>query len=175
LINLNVIYAAIFIFAAIKWGDWGNWRQYYSTYLFWVVGDLLYQFLFFDHSMWEYVPIGSDQSWAKHTHIVLLIMLIKYPATLLIFLGHLPKTYGKRIIYILGWTLLYIINEKIDLHIGAIVHKNDWNLWWSALFNIVMFTTLAVHYKKPLWAWVISALFSTSLWKIFDLSQSILK
>ncbi|WP_254842666.1 CBO0543 family protein [Bacillus sp. MRMR6] len=175
MINLNIIYTLIFIFAAIKWGDWRNWKHYYPTFLFWIVVDLLYQFLFFQYSMWEYVPVGSDKAWAKHTHITLLIMLIKYPATLIIFLGHLPGTNVKRFIYILFWTFLYVAIEKIDLILGGIMHKHGWNLWWSSLFSLVMFTTLAIHYKRPLIAWVISVLFSIFLWNIFNISQSILK
>jgi hypothetical protein len=98
--------------------------------------------------MWEYVPVSSDKAWAKHTHIALLIMLIKYPATLLIFLSHLPRTNVKRAIYILFWTFLYVANEKIDLVLGGIIHKHGWNIWWSSLFSLVMFTTLAIHYKS---------------------------
>ncbi len=173
--NLNVVYGAIFIFSAIKWGDWKNWKFYYPTFLFLMVGDLVYQFLFFNHSMWEYIPVGSDKSWAKHTHIALLIMLIKYPATISIFLGHLPTVKWKKFLHILGWTIIYTINEFTDLKIGALVHKNGWNLGWSALFSFVMFFVLAVHYKNPLLAWILSAIFATFLWNIFDISQSILK
>jgi hypothetical protein len=31
---------ALFLFAAIKWGDWRKWRNYYPTILFFMVGDL---------------------------------------------------------------------------------------------------------------------------------------
>ncbi|WP_223587817.1 CBO0543 family protein [Neobacillus bataviensis] len=173
--NLNVIYGAIFIFSAIKWGDWKNWEAYYPTFLFLMVGDLVYQFLFFKHSMWEYVPIGSDKSWAKHTHIAFLVMLIKYPVTISIFLGHMPKTAWKKIINILAWTLIYTINEYTDLKLGALIHKNGWNLWWSAFFSFVMFSVLAVHFKKPWLAWILSAIYATFLWNIFNVSQDILK
>jgi hypothetical protein len=174
-VNLNVVYGAIFIFSAIKWGDWKNWRLYYPTYLFLMVGDLVYQFLFFKHSMWEYVPYGSDVNWATHTHIAFLIMLVKYPATILIFLGKMPTTLSKKIIHILVWSLIYVINEFTDLKIGTIIHDHGWNLWWSAFFNLVMFTTLAIHYKKPLVAWVISFIYATFLWNVFDISPDILK
>ena len=173
--NLNVLYGAIYIFSAIKWGDWKNWKAYYPTFLFLMVGDLVYQFIFFRHSMWEYVPVGSDKGWAKHTHIAFLIMLIKYPSTILIFLGHLPKVNWKRVIYIVSWTLLYLINEISDIKMGGIVYKNGWSLGWSTLFSLVMFTVLAIHYKNPAIAWILSAIFATFLWNIFDIPQSILK
>ena len=146
-VYLNVIYGVIFIFSALKWRDWKNWKLYYPTFLFLLVGDLVYQFLFFKHSMWEYVPIGGGKNWATHTHIAFLIMLIKYPITISIFLGHLPKVQWKKMLHILAWTLIYTINEYIDLELGAIVHKNGWNLGWSVLFSFVMFYILAIHIK----------------------------
>ncbi|EKN65732.1 hypothetical protein BABA_19106 [Neobacillus bataviensis LMG 21833] len=173
--SLNIVYGAIFIFSAIKWGDWKNWHNYYPTFLFLMVGDLVYQFLFFKHSMWEYVPFGNDKSWATHTHVALLIMLIKYPVTVCIFLGHMSKELWKKIINILFWTMVYTINEFVDLKIGAMVHKNGWNLGWSAFFSFVMFSVLAVHYKKPALAWILSAIYATFLWNVFDVPQSILK
>lgn len=173
--NLNVIYAAIFIFCAVKWGDWKNWKAYYPTFLFLMVGDLVYQFLFFNYSMWEFVPVGSDKNWVKHTHIAFLIMLIKYPATVAIFLGHLPRVFWKKTLYIIAWTLVYILNEYIDLKLGAIVHKHGWNLAWSALFSFVLFTILAIHYKRPLIAWIFSAVFAIFLWNVFGIPKSILK
>ncbi len=171
----NLLYAAFYIAIALKWADWKNWKQYYPTILFFMVGDLLYQFLFFRYSMWEYKPIGSDASWAKHTHLSLLVMFIKYPLTMLIFLGHLPEIRGKRFFYILGWTLLYLVNELIDLMTGGIVHKHGWNIAWSALFTFVMFSILSIHYKNPPLAWFLSAAFTVFLWKVFEVPSSILK
>lgn len=174
-VSLNLLYGVIFIFSAIKWGDLKNWKAYYPTFLFLMVGDLVYQFLFYKYSMWEYVPVGSDKHWAKHTHIAFLIMLLKYPATIVIFLGHIPKVPWKRLVYILLWTLGYVVNEYLDLKIGLMVHKHGWNLGWSTLFSFIMFTVLGIHYKNPLLAWIISALFATFLWNIFGIQQSILK
>lgn len=171
----NVLYASFYIGIALKWADWKHWKLYYPTFLFYMVGDLLYNFLFFRYSMWEYVPIGSDANWATHTHITILIMLIKYPLTILIFLGHLPNKAMKRLLYTMGWTLLYFINELIDLKMGGIIYKHGWNMGWSILFSFVMFNVLAVHYKNPLLAWLLSAAFATFLWNVFHVPSSILK
>lgn len=171
----NVLYATFYIAIAIKWGDWKNRKKYYPTILFFMVGDLLYQFLFFKYSMWEYVPIGNDGNWATHTHISLLIMLIKYPLTIMVFLGHLPEKIGRYFLYVSTWTFLYFINESIDLKVGGIVHKHGWNIGWSTLFSFVMFNILALHYKYPLLAWMCSAAFALFLWKALHVPLTILK
>ena len=172
---VNLLYGAIYIGAVLRWGDLKNWKKYYSSILFFMVGDLLYQFLFFNHSMWVYVPIGNDVNWARHTHISLLIMLIKYPATIFMFLGNLPERRGKRFYYIVGWTGLYFVNESLDLKLGGIRYMNGWNLGWSTLFSFVMFNILALHYKYPLLAWMAAVLFTITLWKIFGLHGDFLK
>jgi hypothetical protein len=174
-VNLNVLYGAIYIFSAIKWGDWKNWRAYYPTYLFLMVGDLVYQYLFYKHSMWEYVPVGSDKKWATHTHIAFLVILIKYPATVSIFLGKMPHDWWKKIAFILMWTFFYTLNEYSDLKMGGLIHQNGWNLGWSALFSFVMFSVLAIHYRKPLVAWIVSAAFAIFLWNTFNITTTILK
>lgn len=172
---VNILYASIYIGAALKWADWKNWKLYYPTILFYMVGDLLYQFLFFNYSMWEYVPIGGDVNWASHTHISLLIMFIKYPLTILIFLANLPERRSWYIFYSFGWTVIYSINESIDLWMGGIVHKHGWNMGWSTLFSFVMFNILTIHYRKPMLAWLVSIIFAIFLWNVFDVPASILK
>jgi len=37
---MNFVYGFLYLFAAWKWGDWKNWREYYPTILFFIIGDL---------------------------------------------------------------------------------------------------------------------------------------
>ncbi len=47
-ILINVIYTI----AALKWGDWRNWKQYHPTILFYCIGDFLYNFILYNKPMW---------------------------------------------------------------------------------------------------------------------------
>ncbi|WP_408009737.1 CBO0543 family protein [Pseudalkalibacillus sp. A8] len=166
----------IYTLAAWKWGDWRNWKTYYPTILFFLVGDLLYQFLFHDYSMWEFENLRVESLiHLNHTHISLFLMAVKYPATILIYLGNFPKRPIYQFLYILLWVFIYCLNELTNLWLGVISFHNSWHFGWSILFNFSMFVILFVHHKKPLLAWGISAVFIFFLWNVHGIPKDILK
>lgn len=175
---INGIYALIWLGAALKWGDWRNWRKYYPTILFFILGDLLYLFLLADlYPMWRYNPPNIDEKIGMTNKIVSLsIIIIKYPATVLIYLAKLPQ-YNKlkEVTYILCWVLIYLVNEIIDIKTDLIKYYNGWSIWWSILFNTVIFVLLRIHFKTPLVALALSVMFIIFLWQIFDIPFSVFK
>ncbi|TYR75348.1 hypothetical protein FZC79_11340 [Rossellomorea vietnamensis] len=164
-----------FLLAVIKWGDWKNWRDYYPTFLFFLVGDLLYQYLLYNKSMWLFQPSFDRSYLPNHTVISLIKMIIRYWATTLIFLGRLPQNKSKRIFWIGLWVLIYFGIEVIAFEAGMITHHNGWNLLWSFYLDIVIFVVLSIHYKNPPLAWFLSLLNLIFLWNVFGLTIDILK
>lgn len=175
---VNAIYAAIWLGMLWKWGDWRNWKKYYSTILFFVLGDFIYLYLLSDYfPMWRYQPADSDgKIGLTNTHISLSIMVIKYPATILIYLSRFPdQNKKKQLLYFIFWVLLYSVNELIDLKFHLIKYYNGWNFWWSVLFNMVMFYILWIHFRKPLFAWLLSIGFILFLWHTFDIPSTVFR
>ncbi|WP_186579439.1 CBO0543 family protein [Aquibacillus kalidii] len=175
---VNSIYAFIWIAALWKWGDWKNWRKYYSTFLFFVIGDLLYLYLLSDiYPMWRYSPPEVDESIGiTHTHVAFSVMLVKYPSTILIYLSNFPvKNKQKQLLYMLSWVVLYAVNEIIDLKFDLIQYHNGWNLWWSILFNLVMFSILYVHFRKPVLAWIFAGFYIVILWNVFNVPSNVFR
>lgn len=175
---VNAIYASIWFLALWKWGDWKNWQKYYATILFFFIGDFIYLYLLSDqYPMWKYTPPASDSSvGVTNTHVSLSIMAIKYPATALIYLSKFPDhNKQKQLLYIGCWVIIYIINEAVDLKFNLIKYYNGWNLWWSVLFDVVMFSILRIHYRNPLLAWLLSIGFIVSLWHIFDVPSTVFR
>jgi hypothetical protein len=161
---MHLIYNGLFLVAAIKWGDWKHWNKYYSTILFFIVGDLLKNFLMYNHYVWSYQEtIFAENLLRNHTIISLMIMFVVYPSTALIYLARFPDGVIKRVGWVALWVFLYSGVEFVNLHyLKLIKHHNGWSMMWSIIFNIVMFSTLWVHFKKPLIAWGLSI-----LWVIF--------
>ena len=91
-ILINIFY----LIAGYKWGDWRNWKKYYPTILFFILGDFLYNFLLYKESMWLF----HDLILPNHTTITILAMVISYTATVLIYLGRFPKRMEKQIIMV---------------------------------------------------------------------------
>lgn len=141
------------IFSAWKWGDWKNWKKYHPTMLFIAMSDLLYNYLYYGHLLWEYRPLFIQ----KNTISTILATFIILPLSGLIFLSNFPGTWKKLFVRIAKFLVVYMSFELVFNLLGIIVHEHGWNLWWSLLWNVVMFSIWALHYKKPLLAYLAGA------------------
>jgi hypothetical protein len=155
--TLHIIYNFLFLLAGWRWGDWRNWEKYYPTILFFILNDLLQNFLTYNHQFWDFQENIMPLPFLNHTTISLMIMFVCYPVTILIYLGNFFRTdkWGIKIVHYLIWVVLYLAVEYINLHVGLISHYNGWTMWHSVLFVSFMFILFPIHYKKPLLAWVI--------------------
>lgn len=175
---VNAVYALFWLGLLMIWGDIKNWRKYYPTVLFFILGDFIYLYLLSDHyPMWKYVPSRGDAELGiTNSHISFSIMALKYPATCLAYLSRFPaEGVWKQLGYYLMWLLLYLINEMVDQQFHLIKYFNGWNLWWSCLFNGVMFLILKIHFHRPVYAWIASAVFIAYLWNQFDVPSSVFR
>jgi hypothetical protein len=174
---MHIVFNALFLLAAIKWGDWKRWKVYYPTILFLISVDSIKNFLLYKHMMWTYQEIFFGKALLQnHTLINLMIMAVVYPATILIYLGHFPKARWKQAFWVSMWIFVYWFVEYINLRfLDLINHHHGWNMWWSLLFLSVMFPMLWIHHKNPLLAWVLSILFTLFLWNVFQVPIEILK
>ncbi|WP_251548959.1 CBO0543 family protein [Neobacillus muris] len=148
-----------YVLAGWKWGDWRNWEKYYPTILFFLIGDLLYNFLLYNYPMWSYHPSFDKQILPNHTMISLAIEFLSFPVKVLIYLGHYPakKSKAKQGFYILAWVVSLTVFELIARNVwGGLSHHHGWNILWTFLFYIVIFGLLRLHQIRPLLTWVIS-------------------
>jgi hypothetical protein len=165
---IRLILAAIFILAAYKWGDWKNWKQYYSTMMFFGFGDLIYHVVFEKRHLWEFQldyiagPINE-----------LFVIFTIFFATTLLFLSNYPKKFYHQVIYISFWVAIYMLIEILTLRVGMLKYYNGWNLWWSLLHNYIQFLLLALHHKRPLLAWTIAIIFLYIIMSVFNVPLTI--
>lgn len=132
---MYILMNTLYLIAGMIWGDWRNWKKYYPTILFLIVGDFLYNFLLYKKPMWLF----HDIILPNHTMITLLSMTISYAATVLIYLGRFPDGWGKRFLWFLLWSGIFLSFEYINSKFGFISYYNGWNIWWSALFTGIIF------------------------------------
>lgn len=168
---MHIILHALFLLAAWKWGDWRNWQKYYSTVLYLIVNDQVYNFLTYNYPLWKFNAVTFDKIiYSNHTLITLGIDFINYPAIVLIYLGHYPKGKIKQAVYVSAWALLNSAIEITSLAtVKGISHANGWNLGWSIVVNFLYYILLRVHYLRPLLAWA----FSIGLIVVFSILFSI--
>jgi len=152
---MHLVLAIISILAVCIRKDYRVWKTYYPTMQYVALGNLTYNFLCASHWLWQLSP---DIKWLNHSLLEMSYTFITFPLTALMFLSRYPEGEGwwRILKHYIFWIILYILVEIILLSKGNIVYKYGWGLWWSALFDCIMFPFLRLHYKKPLLTLMIS-------------------
>ncbi|MGG1680022.1 CBO0543 family protein [Neobacillus sp. NRS-1170] len=160
------------VFVGWRWGDWKNWKKYQSTILYIITADLLYNFLCYKYSLWDYEP---SIIFPNHTLANIFVMFVGYTSLILTYLGKFPTKRKNQILWISLWTLSLSLLELMDFKIfGGITYHNGWNPKWNFIFYFVMFSMLPLHNKKPLLAYglsliaiiVLLLIFKVPIWKM---------
>jgi len=143
--------SVVLIFICLKTGYWRNWKQYYSTTLFVLSGNLIHELITNQKPLWNMGALLG-----KYFVLELFVMTLLYAGTIILFLTYYPKLMSHQIVYILLWAALYVVIELASLNWCGFTYSNGWNIYFSIGFDIIMFTLIRVHYKKPLVAWASS-------------------
>jgi hypothetical protein len=140
----QVIISLICIIASVKKGDWGNFDRYYPTLLYLGIGNLSYEFIAHTNfHLWEITGNGKLSEVAVDFFYLFFIVI---PA-IFVYLSDYPSTRRERIFHILKWITIFTVTEWVGgTYFDAIAHHNRWNIWWSLLFNFIMFPMLRLHY-----------------------------
>jgi hypothetical protein len=153
---LHITIGLAVLVASFKWANWKEWEKYYPTILYIIASNLLYKFFALSKfHIWKL----SSQDFFFNSHMEIYLWHTLFVNTLLtfIYLSNFPEDELKRkVLYIVKWTALFIFIEIVLLKMNHIHHYNGWNLVWTTLFDLVMFSMLRLHYKKPLWTIVLS-------------------
>ena len=160
-----ILLAGFFILACYFFGDCRNWRSYYPTILFLIAGDLIYLYVTSAKPLWLYTP-----TLISGTIATLIVALVIYPCTILIFLPTYPKSGAlKKTGYIMGWVCLYAILEYLGLMYNYMQHFNGWNFVHSVLFDFALFPLLLIHHRNPSVAWLLAVIIGFGISFIFKL------
>lgn len=151
---MHVAIAILTLIASLIWGKWNNWREYHASMLFIATSGLLYEYIVQDYSLWKFRP---DLLYG-HEMTVIVYALITMPVSILIFLTHFPEKWFSRIAYILVWSGIYIMVEWILDLFGRISYQHGWKFWHSFVFDIVLFSIVALHQFKPFRAYFLTIL-----------------
>lgn len=174
---MNTIMLVIYVIVGWQFGKWNHFKEYYPTLLFFITGDLLYQFLFQDYKMWRFHPVGPIDAFLhlNSTFIVLLNMAVQYTVTVAVLLGNATFTVRGVCKTVILWSMIYGLTEFIAQSYGALTYHHGWSYFWDLAFNMMMFSMLLLHHKSPFLAWALVLPISVTFWQILDVPFSILK
>ena len=170
LADYQIMVSLLIVIVAWKWGDWKNWKAYYPTMLYFIIGDFTYSLITNNHPLWEY-----ESPLLKTTLSDLLIAFVFFPSTVLLFLPYFPRKIFWQAIYVFIWVFIYTIVEYVSYNLGYFSYHNGWNIWWSGLVSFIMFPALYLHYKNPLWAWLLGLISCIAVVIIFKVPFSSMK
>ncbi|WP_252183396.1 CBO0543 family protein [Rossellomorea vietnamensis] len=141
-----IIFAKVFV-------DWKRWQDYYPTVQYYLICNLAYNFVFYNHTLWKYKAVTVD--WLNHTLIELTFSFFILPIVIMIYLRYYPQ--GKKsYVYVLIWIIYFTFLEFLFYKRGLFIYENGWSVGWSLVFNIIMFVMLRMHYKNKLLALIVS-------------------
>jgi hypothetical protein len=136
-----------------RYADWKNWKQHESTMLLFSFGNLVYNFVYHDHYLWKMKPDITNYSVME-----IILTVTVFPLTALLLLSGFPSDLKSRLMRISKFILIYFTAEVILLKFNKIEYDYGWNIWWSLGWDCIMFPILAIHHKKPLLAFLLSAI-----------------
>jgi len=142
-----VMVIAVYAIFAKKFVNWTRWKEFYPTVQYFIICNLLYNFIFFNHTLWAYKAVTVK--WLNHTLIEISFSFFIIPVVIMIYLQHFPEKKHK-LIYIGVWIAYFSFIEFLFHRRGLFVYDHGWNLIWSTIFNAITFGMLRLHYKKPL-------------------------
>ena len=146
-----IILIIINVFLCWEYADWKNWKLYYPTIIYLIMGNITYDLLTYQMPLWSY-----NIKFLTHYCTDILVIFFLHPCTILMFLTYYPKLIKKNMAYILLWIVAYSSAEYITVVLGWFSYSNGWTMGWTILFNCIIFPLLYLHYKKPIWVWPIS-------------------
>ncbi|WP_110114282.1 CBO0543 family protein [Bacillus sp. CGMCC 1.16541] len=163
----------VWILFAYKFVDWSKVKLQYPTILFFIVVNMTYNMIYYQHTLWAFRGVTID--WLNHTIINLAFTFFICPVALTIYLQRFPHHRRIKYAYIAIWVMFFSILEYLFAHKGMFVYDNGWNGWHNVWFNLVLFIILTIHYRKPVIAIALSILVSCIFFLVFPVPISSLK
>lgn len=144
---MHLIITIFIIIVTVYRGVWKDWEKYHTTMLFFGFMELVYDAIVKekDYFLWRITP----ELFPSRIPLVGLYVFIIFPLSALLFLSKLPGKTSKQILHITKWVGIYTLVEAIGSILHRIEYLNSWSLWHSFIFNIILFTGLVLHHKKP--------------------------
>lgn len=157
----HILISLLFAAACYRWGDWKNWKIYYPTVLYFIIGDMVGYILLHDHPLWLY------RGWPRDNHFYpdLYQAVTVYPSIIILYLSHFPRLFKDQIIYLAAWIAGYSLYVYALHRLGLLIYGDGWTIGYDVLFSMIMFSLLRLHHRKPLWVWPVSmALATVFMW-----------
>jgi hypothetical protein len=136
----------------------GTWRyvpKYYKSMAYVSCVNACYYLLCRRHLVWEFTPNGINWKFLRAAQI-----LIVSPLLVLLYLSKLPESRLKQILHTVKSILIACLVELFVHKQKLLQFRHGWNLLWSSLMYLMMFTYSSLFTKRPFLTCLLSILSS---------------
>jgi hypothetical protein len=142
------------LIATWRFGDWRNWKKYYSSILFTICINFAVSILTYTHSLWHFEKVLFIPN---HTIADFMLKFTNFPAIVLTYLSRYPfKTrLYRQLVYIAFWVVIFSLLEGLSVLLKIETYHNGWNYWWSVVVWLSLFVGVTLHHTKPPLAWLL--------------------
>ncbi|OIJ18746.1 hypothetical protein BKP45_15795 [Anaerobacillus alkalidiazotrophicus] len=153
--QLMIILLVLFI--NIKKRSWRQLPKYYKSLAYVSFFNCFYYYICKRYLLWEFTAHGFQWRILRAVHIFIVAPLITLGC-----LSNFPSSINKQIIHIFKWTIGSTLVEYIAVKNKILIFKHGWNILWSSLIYLQMYTFSYYHTKNPLQTWICSIFFVVS-------------
>ncbi|MYL33698.1 hypothetical protein GLW08_18995 [Pontibacillus yanchengensis] len=168
-----IFVVVVWLIYAILFLDRKKAYQAYPTVQYFIIFNLVYNFLYYNHPLWEYQGITTPI--LNHTFIELTFTFIILPIAILVYLQYFPKSFVHKIVYVGLWVVFFSFIEMLFFRMEMFEYSNGWSVMHSLWFNILMFSMIRLHHKKPILTIILSVPITIVLISMFPIPIGKLK
>ncbi|MCA1065170.1 CBO0543 family protein [Rossellomorea sp. AcN35-11] len=137
----------VWVLFSYRFIDWKQFYRQYPTILFFMFINFAYNYFYYEHTLWRFEGITVD--WLNHTIINTAFTFFICPSALTIFLQRIPSKRKLKILYFSIWIAFFTLLEYLFSLKGMFIYENGWSNGHNIGLNIILFSVLYLHYKKP--------------------------
>ncbi|MEB1806061.1 MAG: hypothetical protein LPK26_01960 [Bacillaceae bacterium] len=168
----NQIILLLFTLILATAGSLKHLPKHYKEVGFICFFNAFYYYICKRYLLWEFRPKGIDWRIIRAVHI-----FVTTPLVVLSNLTKFPETVTNQIVHVLKWTFISTYLEHVVAQQKLIRFKHGWNIYWSGLIYLKMYTYSYLHTKNARLTWILSigtAIFYVLIFRI-PLKKRLLK
>ncbi len=168
-----VMVVLVWIAFAIIFLDKKIIQQTYATVQYFIIFNLVYNFLYYNHTLWEYQ--GLTTPILNHTFIELSFTFIILPIAVVVYLKYFPSQKYHQLFYLFFWVVFFTFIELLFYKMEMFRYDNGWGVTDSLWFNVLMFFMIRLHYSRPFLTMMLSIIITIVLIQFFPIPLDKLK
>ncbi|ARK30052.1 hypothetical protein BkAM31D_09415 [Halalkalibacter krulwichiae] len=148
----HILLSTFLVYLNFRRQTWRILPKYLKALLYIAFINSSYYYFFKRRILWEFQSNNLNLKVLRIIHIYFIT-----PLLFLLCMKDLPQENVKlQMKHIFKWSIICAFCEFIGLKTKLIFFKNGWNIFWSWLIYIFLFTFGYINTKRPLFIWTLS-------------------